>query len=201
MALLLDPQLKIKAQLLRDSPLFSTSVVEEPHMQKHNIFLALAGLKPVSEASSGHFITTGHGRRLVPDDPAEVTLLLHQLGLRYRIKRKPHYLLVQVSLSEERLEEYEVLDELSSPRETYTEAGRLFGYPKTAVEAFAAAHTTDRDVRLPRLEQDVVERAAGIPETADVDFWFSRDHWREELPVVKNWCRVLRQYGFLTRSS
>lgn len=197
MALPVDPQLKIKSQLLRDAPLFGTSVAEEPHIQKHNIFLALAGLKPVSEASSGHFVSTSNGRRLVPDDPAEVTLLLHQLGLHWRITRKPYYLLVQVSLSEECLEQYEAAGELSA-EEAYRETGSLFGYPKTAVEAFVAAQTTDRDPRLPRPEQDAIERAAGIPETADIDFWFSRDHWREELPVVKEWCRVLRQYGFLT---
>lgn len=168
-------------------------------MQKHGIFLTLAGLKPVSEASSSHLVATDYGSERVPDDPAEVAQLLDRLGLRHRIMREPHYLLVQVSLSEECLKQYEAAGRLSL-RDMYMETGRLFGYPMTAVEAYAEACTTDRDLRLTGKEQEAAERAAGIPQLG-ARFRLSREHWQAELAVLSEWSHVLRQYGLLTSSS
>jgi len=64
--------------------------------------------------------------------------------------------------------------------------GLLFGYPKTAVQAFDSG-----DVLAVEQQRDLLQ-AEGLP---DASFALSRQHWREELAVLYQWYDMLKAYG------
>jgi hypothetical protein len=186
-----DAPLWRKAQQLKTSPFFVGTSDSAPLVEKQAIFLALAGLKPVSGASSGHWVPRPGGRRTAYDDPAAVGAFLDSLGLAYRLRHDEYATDALVSLQPELLD----AQQAASAANDQVKIGELFGYPSTAVVAFAAGEQ-DADGSYPLLplaEQERLERVVGLLPT----FRFSRDHWRQEIVVVQRWLSALRLYELL----
>jgi hypothetical protein len=140
MAQPIDINLKLQAKFpamarrLRDSTLFRGTTDRDILYEKQMLFLALAGVKPVSAAGSRHWVTTDRGRTTAPDDPTAVGDFLESLGLTFQLEVRQHVTLAFVSLDRAHLDGY-----LAS-RTDDREAGKWFGYPRTAVEAFATGN-------------------------------------------------------------
>lgn len=159
----LDPELQEKATRLKTSRLFVNPSDAVALMDKQLIFLVLAGEKPVAEVSSGHWVDLAGGRTTVADDPDEVGALLTSLGLKFSLTNTDGNALdAIVSLRAEQV------DEMVNARDVAT-AGRLFGYPKTAVLALEQGE----DALIPLAEQHRIEAAAGLP-PAGAGFSYSR---------------------------
>lgn len=176
----LDSNLDKKAQKLRAAKLFVGGSDLDLMTSKQNIFLALAGLKPVGEASSGHWHITENGRDSVADDPKEVAAFLDTLGLHYQLRSDEVATDALVALRQADLDAY------SSVHNDHRKTGIFLGYPATAVEAFVD------NTCIPGDEQAKIMEAAGIK--SFFPFRFSQDHWREELPVIKSWYTTLKKY-------
>ncbi|SRR6266496_1519111 len=125
----LDEELGRQARLLRESEYFVWPIEDASMAAKQDIFLVLAGLKPVSETTSGHWVPHPGGQRTVADDPKEVGRFLESLGLAYHLAGDERGTDAVVALRPELVEEYVRADDSSS-------VGRLFGYPESAVAAF-----------------------------------------------------------------
>jgi len=183
--LVLTPQLLRAAAILKASPLF-VDITGDGHSyhQKQTLFLVLAGEKPVGEALSGHIERLGDRGRAVADNPDEVGTFLSSLGLAYDLSDSDESVTQAfVSLDPTLLQQYRTA--LTGDAGA---AGRLFGYPDTAVAAFAAGP----DWLLPPDDQDRYVRAAGL---MAMDFRLSKDHWREELATVARWQVLIRAAG------
>ncbi|HEV2403006.1 MAG TPA: hypothetical protein VGS08_02285 [Candidatus Saccharimonadales bacterium] len=186
-----DKKLAEQARLLLASPYFVGTQDGALLAEKQPIFLVLAGLKPLAEASSGHRETTANGRHTAFDDPAAVGSFLRSLGLHYRLRHDEHATDALVALQPGLLDKYE-----QAAADDVTTTGELFGYPKTAVTAMGTyVQTGNETVLLPVQEQDDIERKAGLRDTYFVNFRFSRDHWKDELAICQHWYEVLRTYG------
>ena len=189
-----EPQLWRKALQLKASPLFVSTTDTAPLVEKQAIFLALIGLKPVSEASSGHWVPTRGGRRSVYDAPAAVAAFLESLGLAYHMRQDEYATDALVSLQPELLDAYEA----AAADGDQVKIGELLGYPETAVAAFAARDqdADGQDLLLPPAEQERIEREVQLPAYMPT-FRFSREHWRQEMAVEQRWLSVLRLYDLL----
>ena len=67
---MIDNALQQKAQLIRGSDLFSNSSEKCPLAEKQNLFLVLAGLKPLAFITSSHLIEVAGGAKAPEaDDP------------------------------------------------------------------------------------------------------------------------------------
>jgi hypothetical protein len=172
--------LKPKAKLLRSSLLFSARNKSDPYSEKKLLFLALASAKPVSAAASSRWVTTERGGKAAPDDPAEVGKLLRLLGLAYELEVRGTTTLAYVSLESAWLRSF------LARRNDHREAGRWFGYPTTAVEAFATG-----DLMEPG-EQEATITAFGLPVFST--FRLSRDHAVAEIEVMRRWWQLSNHY-------
>jgi hypothetical protein len=190
-----DLELKKKAQLLKESYLFTDLSPAMSQLKKQVIFLVLAGLKPVGETTSSHWAGAERGKVSASDNPVAVANFLDSLGLASRIAISNSYTLAQMSLESRLIEEYDSTENLPVPL-MYERVGRLFGYPQTAAAAFAA-HTVGQDSLLSGDEQSAIETQSGIPLSFGVSFRLSRSHWREEIEVMRQWADALDHYGFL----
>lgn len=177
----LDPNLETKARLLRSSPLFNRRGNNDPLVEKKLLFLALAGAKPVSAAGSSHWVTTERGGRAAPDDPVEVGDLLQRLGLCYEIEVRETVTMAYTSL------ERTSLSDFLAVRNDHREAGRWFGYPMTAVDAFVSGTLMESE------EQVAVIGVFGLP--VFQTFRLSRDHAAAEIEVMRQWWQLLDRYS------
>ncbi len=177
-----------KARLLRESQFFVDPSGDGTSYEKQTLFLVLAGEKPVGEASSGHWETTKDGRKTVADDPHDVGKFLASLGLVYNLSSfDGHATDAIVALDEHSLERYRKADAIYD----IAEIGRLFGYPETAVAAFAA----DSESSLLDFEEvDSRAIAAGI-DPSQVSFRLSKPHWADELATIQHWQALLISAG------
>lgn len=177
----ISPELLEAARRLKESPFFVNPSDGVPLVDKQQIFLVLAGYKPVSNVSSGHWVASPAGRRTVADDPNQVGAFLTSLGLAYHLWRfDDHATNAVVALKPELVAHY--LD--SSDTST---SGRLFGYPDSAVKAF----TLGEEALLAPSEQEQCERERDLPDGLAC-FRLSRAHWADELAVVQQWHTTLR---------
>jgi hypothetical protein len=170
-----------KAGLLLDTLHFSHRADRYSLGEKQVLFLVVAGLKPVGEARSGHWIETGAGRDSAPDGVAEVTATLEKLRLVAHFEVTENHITATVSLHESVLELYE------SHKDDPTIRGLLLGYPPTAVAAFAA-----RRLMKPH-DQDTLLRKAGLSDFAM--FRLSDTSPLAELEVLISWKRILGEYS------
>lgn len=180
----LDSALVDKARTLRKTVLFVDPSEGSELIHKQAIFLVLAGLKPVSEVSSGHWAYTSEGRHTVADDPATVEQFLSMLGLTYDLEALDYVTNATVALTRETLDAYEGRAPGSGP------AGQFLGYPDTAITAFVENCCVSRE------KQDRIEKKEQIDDYA-VPFRFSEDHWRAEVLVARQWRDTLAAYGLL----
>jgi hypothetical protein len=188
------PELTLKlAEAIRTSPYFVDHSGDGTCVEKQSLFLVVCGAKPVGSASSGHWEAMSDGRRTVADDPDEVAAFLTGLGLSYQLTSPDGHATDAVfSLDPELLVQYAAVPSTGDDRLT----GRLYGYPDTAVEAFAEG----RDALLPPEEEEEQRIAdAGIDPNL-VTFYLSRAHWRNELEVVRRWMQLCELAGLITES-
>ena len=90
----------------------------------------------------------------------------------------------QVAQTEEILNEFIHID--FSDRKNSERIGLMFGIPLTAAHAYAQGPQfliRDEDIPLKIRSQDYM---------AFSKFWFSREHWQDELATVKNWAEQIR---------
>jgi hypothetical protein len=119
-----------------------------------------------------------------------VEALFTDLGLKFRVKPdyKGHEFgnrFYQVAKSEEILNEFINID--FKDRKNSERIGLMFGIPQTAANAYAKGPQfliRDEDIPAKIREQDYM---------AFSKFWFSREHWQEELETVKKWAQEIRQ--------
>jgi hypothetical protein len=145
----------------------------------------MMGLKPVAEASSGHWVQTDGGRRTMPDDPRKVGALLDSLGLAYSLTGDDYAITALVSQSEDLIQAYRADINV-------VEHGKLFGYPETAIEAFVA---NPHQLLTPE-RQDEILKAAGLPDNMPM-FRMSSAHWEDEIKILQDWHQALRQAGLV----
>lgn len=177
-----SPELLAKAKLLKDGPFFTATFVVGANslIEKQQVFLTLAGVKPVSYVSAARW--TGDPTKLesTADDKRALGIFLDQLGLAYHLSGDESETLVVVSKDRSLVEAF-----LSAPDEDNRIRGDLLGYPKTAIEGAEA-----RDWREDETELLEANGLAGM-----VFFRLSQDHYAEELEVIRQWRRILEVYG------
>ena len=182
----LSAELLGKAKLLKKTSLFVNPSDGAGLFEKQMIFLVLAGYKSVATALSGHWVDIPGGRRTVADDPQTVRTFLQSLGLAFSLSDfDGHATVAVVALKQELIDEYA----RGSDHSTF---GRLYGYPETAVSAF----TLGGQALLDDKEQQQRENEAELPDGL-TNFRLSRNHWADELEVVRQWCVVLRTADLL----
>ena len=140
----------------------------------------------MSEVASGHWEPTATGRQTRPDPTDKVTKFLDSLGLKCHLVEEDWALRAIVGLKQSDVDKVQRTTDAS-------EIGVLFGYPATAVQAFAAEESLDGD------EQDRLCTKEGIPPNFS-PFRLSKRFWEQELKVIVEWFRLLEQYE-LTDSS
>lgn len=172
-----------KAKLLKASGHFINHTELAPLIEKQSIFLVLAGKKPVSQATSSTWVKTDYGAHAEPDDTRELQEFLGSLGLAYRLSSDDYTTNALVSLEPGKLDDYIAAEEADD----MAAVGRLFGYPQTAIEAFARDDCMEPD------EQDKLIEAAGISVVIP-SFRFSKTHAQQELAILKDWYQTLKQY-------
>lgn len=97
---------------------------------------------------------------------------------------KPGYLDILVSDSVEMIKKMETLTIFDEQ-----EWGDIYGYPKTAVDAFVNCRP-----RLDGIPEEVVT-AKDVELLFFAGFVLSRDNWRSELEVVRNWFDEVGKYA------
>lgn len=180
-----DSDLVEKAIILRSSALFMSRGALDPLAEKQMIFLALAGLKPVSGAGSSRWVQTHDGGMAVADDEQRVASLLRQLGLQYHIEQRSTVTLVHVARDKRALETFL---EASGHRAV----GLAYGYPATAVDAFVAGESMSNE------QQKAAVGRLGVP-VFDT-FRLSQNHSSTELETMREWWLALDRYGLITRA-
>lgn len=179
----LDPTLLSIAGTLKNSSCFTRVDDEAPLYEKQVIFLAAAGLKPVSEAASGHWQAFPGGRKTVPDNEDDVKCLLNDIGLHYRLSNDGHVIHAAVSLSDAALHAFETM----AGHSDHALTGLLFGFPPSAVMAFALQRSADFSDPDPLLDANGLNHFSV--------FRFSSAWQDEELRILTFWHRVLTSYG------
>lgn len=174
------PELAQKAKLIKDSPLFThTFMVGANHlMEKQQLFLTLAQIKPVSFISAAH----RNGSGLLDtkaDDQAEVAAFLDQLGLSHSITGDEYETQVVVSSDRKLIDEYLKADGDNEQQ------GKLLGYPLTAVLGSLDGKWRDDEGELLK-----AKGLGGFP-----FFRLSQEHYDEELERIEDWKRILEVYG------
>jgi len=177
----MDVTLQQKAEHLKKSLLFVRHEEGVTLSEKQDIFLVLAGIKPVSFVCSHQIIETTDGRTARRDNPTAVAKFLDSLGLFYQIETDEHFTCAHISLDDK------LLELMSSLHGDHLQIGLLYGYPKTAAEAFATKKTLSEEKTAKLLER------AHIPRSFS-QFMFSKDYYMEELETLKHWRLVLAQY-------
>ena len=123
------------------------------------ILLVLKGLKPVAILQREVFTISA----------------IQRLGIPYYISEG--ILPIVIAKDKEDLEKHKEVEDIKDGNQHDAELGKLLGYPETAVDAFAKHQTLQID----ELPQFVKE--SGILDF--ITFAFSKEHWRDELEVLK----------------
>ncbi|MDO8659706.1 MAG: hypothetical protein Q7K54_03835 [Candidatus Parcubacteria bacterium] len=80
--------------------------------------------------------------------------------------------------------------------EVYLELGRIYGFPKTAIEAFDQTHNSSEGVKKDWDEFLLTskEKMEKTPKEVSsfVQFKLSREHWPAEIEVVKKWAEEIK---------
>lgn len=175
------PDLLKKAQRIRQSEYFMSDPDWGHLRDKQQLFLTLAGIKPVSEIYAAHTEPTEDGGwQSVPDDPKGVAELLDSLGLAHRFLELPHYILAVVTRDPQTLQTFwNCKDD--------AERGKLLGYPQTAIDAYMI------DRRMPGDKQDAIMEHEGLSQL--YGFCLSRTHYTEEIQTLRTWRTLLQAYG------
>ena len=71
------------------------------------------------------------------------------------------------------------------PNKDHEAYGRLMGYPETAVQAF-----TNKELLDSQTERELIGADGNI-----FTVKFSKDHWQEELELIKTWNQAIKKYA------
>ena len=192
--------------------LLECNVVGFVQQAKVNILLAALGLKPLSEFSFLYNIpNTNYQTRALDErmekDGAEIKNVLENLGLHSTSKTAPTgpFLTLQyeVSLDKgnfDRLEKIQKTWPKKLPGEdnnAYTkrtntatvhyEQGKMFGFPETAVRAFAE----ESNIKFQDLPIDIRNSRLGLFIEKVHFFGLSKDHWQDELKLIETWMKSI----------
>lgn len=179
----MDDTLKKKVKILRKSNLFTYNTDLGRIVEQQSILLTLTGDKPVSRITGGKWIDTTTGRESTPLNHDEVRDLFSTLDLQYSIKDFDHGTTAVISLDGNLVTK--CVDNTSDKIE-----GELFGYPKTATEAFG-----NNDLMMSLKEQNAIINSESLPEWMP-NFRFSKLHFKKELEVLRGWYDTLKKYDF-----
>lgn len=177
-----NAELAKKAKLIKDSPLFThTFMVGANHlMEKQQLFLTLAQIKPVSFISAAHHEGPGQLDTMA-DDAAGVAAFLDQLGMAHSITGDEYETQVVVSTDRKLVDEYLKADGDNEQQ------GKLLGYPLTAVHGSLDGKWRDDEEELLK-----AKGLQGFP-----FFRLSQEHYKEELEEVMRWKNILGAYGLI----
>ncbi len=98
----------------------------------------------------------------------------HENGIRF----------YQVAKSEEILNEFIGMD--FSDKKNSERIGLLFGVPHTAAAAYA------KGAKFLIRDEDIPQKIRSQDYMAFSKFWFSKEHWQEELEILKKWAVEIR---------
>ncbi len=80
--------------------------------------------------------------------------------------------------------------------EVYLELGRIYGFPKTAIEAFDKTHNSLGDVKVHQDEFLLTskEKMGNLPKeiNAFANLKLSREHWATEVEIIKKWAEEIK---------
>ena len=141
----------------------------------------------MGEALSGHIQRIGNAGKAFADDSLQVAEFLTTLGLYFDLSDSDKSV-TQALVSLDPL----LLVRYREAEDDQATIGRLFGYPETAIKAFAEGE----DKLLPVEEADIHISEAGLSHSF-VGFRLSKAYWREELAVVRQWQEILLAYGLI----
>ena len=155
--------------------------------ERLNLLLVWKGLVPTA-----NFIIAAQNLPGAEEQNAlfqKVEALFTDLGLNF--KEKPDYRghenghrFYQVAKSAKILDEFIGID--FSDRKNSERIGLLFGVPPTAAHAYAnGPQFLIRD-------EDIPKKIRSMDYMAFSKFWFSREHWQQELETVKRWAEEIR---------
>ena len=186
---MLASNLQIIAAKLKKMPFFVGTNDLDRMLYKQLLFLVVAGIKPVCQVSAAYWQATTKGGVAKPYERRVIASALEELGLVYHLQSDRHTLLVTAS------KEIAFVEKLLNTTDDI-EAGKLFGYPATAIAAFPTRDQDclsieDQDAILFRL--DPAHQFYNLP-----CFRMSKQHYRMELKAIECWLHVLRQYDLLT---
>jgi hypothetical protein len=156
--------------------------------ERINLILVWKGVVPTA-----NFIIAAQNPPLSAEEQdtlcQKVETLFTDLGLTYIIKadyrgHENGNRFYQVAKSGEILKEFIHID--FSDRTNYERIGLMYGFPQTAAHAYAQGpHFLIRD-------EDIPAKIKSQDYMAFSKFWFSKDHWQEELETVKKWAEQIR---------
>lgn len=183
---------------------------DDPHVTTfHRMWLALtvAGIKelsgltfPLTKATDGGIIKETGLRNNIP----QATKLLESLGFivvaRYETMRDGTELAdLTISKNRDKIKRIEKLSSPSLPSDPDSlyaqqrELGILFGYPATAAEAYAYDRSQGIERGDPRSHLLPQEKHPKEDFMAFLSFGLSKDHWQEEIEVVKKWAAATKK--------
>jgi len=180
----MDKTIKKKVGILRKSNLFTYNTNLGRIVEQQSILLTLTGHKPVSRITGNEWVNTPTGQKSAPLNHDEIRGLFSTLGLKCSIKDFDCGTTVVISLDETLIKK--CVNNASEGVE-----GELFGYPKTAVEAFG-----NNNLMMNLQDQNAIINFEGLSEWMP-NFRFSKLHFKEELEVLRGWYNTLKQYDFI----
>jgi len=181
----MDESMKKKVDTLKASKLFVNNTEQGRLTEQQSILLTLTGQKPVSEVTTGIKVDTPTGWKSAPENHDKIQDLFSRLGVQCSIQDDDHASNVIISTNTTLLNQYlksKELDEIN---------GALFGYPKTATEAFG-----DNNLMMSLEEQDKIMISEGLPLFMP-NFRFSKLHYTEELKVLHSWYETFKKYNLI----
>jgi len=155
--------------------------------ERLNLVMVWKGIVPTA-----NFIIASQNPPLSDEDQEalsqKVEALFTDLALKYRVK--PDYKghehgtrFYQIAKSEDILNEFISID--FRDRKNAEKIGLMFGIPQTAANAYT------RGAQFLIRDEDIPVKIRSQDYMAFSKFWFSREHWQEELDAVKKWAEEI----------
>lgn len=147
------------------------------HVQDRiQILLVLLELKPVVTFALD-----------VRESAENIAKVVRDAGLIVEIEKKGHYRSLIIARSPENINkiiELHAEQKRGLSEDYHQRYGRLVGYPQTAIDAFSG--------RIPALTE---EESYHLDPDLIFSVVFSKDHWKEELEVMRKWSQAIKQYA------
>jgi hypothetical protein len=176
--------LQTKIEQLRNSSYFVTTNDNGALVEKQSILLVLCQKKPAAEATTGRRVEVEQGSHSMPEDHAELGSFLTDLGLVFSLRSDEFATDAIVALDQS------LVDEFLQAADNAVAVGRLFGYPQTAIDAFASGTLMSFE------DQDALMESHSLPFFMP-QFRLSQDYAQDEIKVLQDWHHTLQAYNFV----